>query len=109
MNIHDLFPSNYLKASDLQGQTVRVTIERCAIEQIDGEQKPIIFFQGKKKGLVLNKCNAFALADMFGPETDNWLGRTIKLRPDKTTFQGRPVGCLRVGIDAPEAAGNTTF
>lgn len=110
MDIHNCFPSQYLKASDLQGQTVRVTIERIVMETLDGEDKPVVYFAGKKKGFVLNRVNSYTLADALGPETDGWIGKQIKLRPEKTQYQGKQVDCLRVHFDAPDAPeGNTAF
>ena len=63
MNINDAFPSKYLKASDLQGRNHSVTIANVVTEDIGkGEEKLIIYFQGHKKGMVLNKTNANNLA-----------------------------------------------
>ena len=91
MDINAAFPSNYLKASDLAGQSYRLVIDRCENEQItDGEWKPILYFSATQKGLVLNKTNAYALAAGWGPETNNWKGREVELYPDTVMFQGKP-------------------
>ena len=59
MNINDAFPSKYLKASDLQGRTISVVMSRVEKEDIGkGEKKLILYFQGKQKGMVLNKTKA---------------------------------------------------
>ena len=75
MRISDAYPSNYLKASDLQGRTVVVTIDHCDIEDIGDERKPILYFQGKQKGMVLNKTNANNVSVLYGDDTDDWIGR----------------------------------
>lgn len=97
MNINGAFPSNYLKAADLAGRRVLVTISHVAIEDIGDEHKPVLYFQGKEKGMVLNKTNANMLTEICGSdETDHWKGHTVVLYVAKVDFQGRRVDGLRV-------------
>jgi hypothetical protein len=98
MNINDAFPSSYIKAADLQGRPVRVTVESCQLEDLDGEQKPVLRFRGKQKGMVLNRVNAGTLSAALGDETAAWTGREIEIYPDQTMFQGRMVACLRLRV-----------
>lgn len=101
MNIHDAFPSKYLKASDLKGQHITVTIDRVEFESMDGKQKPIVYFKGKEKGLVLNKTNSNAIEGMTGtPETDEWAGVRVALFATKVEYQGKRVDAIRIE-DAP--------
>jgi hypothetical protein len=71
------------------------------------DSKPTIYFQGKDKGLVLNKTNANAISMMYGPETGNWTGQTISIYPTETEFQGKIVPCIR--IKAPGNQDITVF
>lgn len=97
MDINNLFPSNFLNASDLQGQARRVIIESVAQEDVAlGEIKPVCRFQGIPRGLVLNKTNAMVLASSFGPETTLWHGQAIELYPEKVMYQGRVVDGIRL-------------
>ena len=99
MNINSAFPSNYIKASDLNGSAVPVTINDVKVEQIgrDRDTKPVVYFQGKTKGLVLNKTNAKKIADIAGsPDTDDWAGVQILIFPSETEFSGETVECIRV-------------
>jgi hypothetical protein len=99
MNINQAFPSKYLKASDLGDQTVNVTISDIKIEQVgqDRDTKPVAYFQGKTKGLVLNKTNSRKIASIAGsPETDDWVGVQIAIFPTETEFAGESVECIRV-------------
>lgn len=97
MNINSAFPSTYLKAADLQGRRVSVTIDRVAIEEIGGENKPVVKFQGKDRGIVLNKTNAAMIAEIAGSEeTDEWKGVKVVIYPTKTDYQGKRVDCIRV-------------
>ena len=107
MNIGSAFKSNYLKHSDLNGKRVRVIMERVEIETVgqgqDAEEKPVLYFKGHERGLVLNKTNAYSIAEIVGSEeTEEWAGHAIVLHQDKTTFGGKRVDCIRIA--APPAA-----
>lgn len=107
MNINGAFPSKYLKAADLGHTQPTVTIDRVEIEQMqDDEPKPVLYFQGKDKGLVLNKTNSNTITDILGSdETDDWAGKRIRLFVTKVEFQGRRVDAIRVIEVGNEPAG----
>lgn len=97
MLISQAFPSKYVSSADLQGRTVSVSISHVEMEEVGvGEHKPVLYFQGKQKGMVLNKTNASMLVTLFGDNTDNWAGQPIELFSIHTEFQGKPVEGLRV-------------
>lgn len=83
MKMNDIFPSKYLKADDLNGREVTVKISDCRMEEIgqgsNKEEKPIVYFDGKEKGVVLNKTNFSAIADAYGDETDDWRDQPVIL------------------------------
>lgn len=98
-NINEAFPSKYLKASDLQGRTVPVVIERVEFEPVgqSREMKPVVYFEGKEKGLVLNKTNSTKIVQIAGStETDDWNGIRVAIYPTETSFQGDQVECVRI-------------
>lgn len=95
--VGEAFPSTYLKAEDLLGRRASVTISKVDIEKIGDDHKPVMYFLGKDKGLVLNRTNAGMVQDLLGTdEMDDWRGRTIVLYPTKTEYQGKRVACIRV-------------
>ena len=96
MRISAAFPSQYLKAADLQGQTIRIKISHVAMEDIGGDQKPILYFADTEKGMVLNKTNANSIAGVHGDDTDNWHGHTIDLYEAQVDFQGKSMPAIRV-------------
>ena len=97
MKIGQAFPSDYLKAADLNGKAVRVTIESVSTEKLGDDTKPILHFLGKDKGLVLNKTNANRIVEATGSdETDHWEGWGITLYACKVDFQGKRVDAIRV-------------
>lgn len=105
MNINSAFPSNYIKASDLEGRAVNVTIREVKTEQVgqNKDTKPVLYFDGKTKGLVLNKTNARKIASIVGSaDTEDWTGLQIAIFPTETEFAGETVDCIRV--KAPHVA-----
>jgi len=96
MKISAAFPSRYLKSSDLQGREVKVTINCVEMETIGEDSRPVLYFKGKEKGLVLNKTNSNTIADMFGDDTDAWEGKEIALYATRVDFKGERVDAIRV-------------
>jgi arabinogalactan endo-1,4-beta-galactosidase len=96
VKISAAFPSNYLKAADLNDRNVKVVMDRVEMEDIGGDHKPILYFQGKDKGLVLNKTNSNNIAAAYGDDTDAWAGCELVIYPAMTDFQGKTVPCIRV-------------
>ncbi len=98
-NINDSFPSNYLKASDLAGRNVVVTIDHVDFEPVgrEKEMKAVVYFIGKHKGVVLNKTNAKKITEIAGSAlTEEWAGVAVTLYPTETEFAGETVECIRI-------------
>lgn len=98
-NINEAFPSNYLKASDIQGATPIVTIDHVAFEAVGRERlmKAVVYFKGKDKGVILNKTNATKIAQIAGSQlTEDWTGTRIMLYATETEFGGETVECIRI-------------
>lgn len=98
MQIGSAFPSNYIKTEDLQGRNITVTIDRVEMEKVGEDHRPVIYFQGKEKGLVLNKTNAQTISAIYGGETEDWQGGEIILYPTETDYQGKRVPAIRIKI-----------
>jgi len=98
MKVSEEFPSQYLKASDLGGREVRVTMARVEREKIGTDTKLILYFKGKEKGLVLNKTNAFAIGDAYGEDTEDWYDQPLIMFSIKTEYQGKIVDGLRCRV-----------
>lgn len=96
MNINEVFGGSFLKAEDLKGIQVRVTISKVEVKEFDDGNKIILHFQGKDKALVCNKTNASIVAENVGdPDTDSWIGSTHILTTKKVEFQGKLVNAIR--------------
>jgi len=68
MKLSEVFSGNYLKADDLQGRTVPVTISRVEVKEFDDGKKIVIHFDGKDKCLVCNKTNCSIIAENVGSD-----------------------------------------
>jgi hypothetical protein len=107
----DVFPSKYLKAEDLLGKPVTVTIETAPFETLkspEGKEqgKIVLYFVGGKKCFPLNLTNWQSVSEICGNDTDDWPGGKIVLYPAKTQMGGKIVDCIR--IRAPEQAALVT-
>jgi hypothetical protein len=102
MTRDQVFPSKYLKASDLKGKAYVATIESAPYETLksmDGKetQKIVLYFKNAEKMLPLNATNFDAVCDATGcPDTEDWPGQRIELYPTRTTMGGKAVDCIRI-------------
>ena len=87
----DAYPSKYLASEDLGDNEATVKIKSIRMEKLNdrktGEEvdKPILYFFGKEKGMVLNPSNWKRLQMAFGTdETDDYIGKSIIIYVDMT-------------------------
>jgi hypothetical protein len=106
MNAEDAFPGKYLRASDLQGKRIRVTIEAVTLDKVGDNRRLVLRFVGKERGMVVNKTNMNTLALLTrSKETDDWVGWRITLFQGWAQFQGNNVAALRISDDPQSAVG----
>ena len=105
MNVNQVYTGNFLKAADLGNTRAKVTISKVTLEEMDDKtHKLCIHFIGKQLGLLLNKTNAFIIAQAFGDESDSWKGQSIEIYSHQVMFQGKPVQGIAVQASAPQMA-----
>jgi len=96
----EVFPSKYLKASDLAGKPLVVEIERAPTETLgsggDAEKKTVLCFRNGVKPLPLNMTNWDAVAAIAGGDTDDWPRHLLELYPTTTELKGKVVDCIRI-------------
>ena len=101
MDILSSFPTKYLQKSDF-AQPKLVTVDTVVMEDVSldnqpAEMKPVLYFAGAPKGMILNKTNANICAALWGPETTVWAGKQIVAYDDVTIqYQGKLVGGIRL-------------
>ena len=97
-----LFDDRFIGTYDLDGKPeLTVTIEDIGMETMrtqDGAEadKPVVSIKGAKKKWVLNKTNAKTIAELYGVDTDNWLGKKVTLYVTECQAFGSKVECIRV-------------
>jgi len=84
MDMSKTIESKYLKASDLQGRTVKVCLDSVSMEDLSQEGKPpeikaVVKLRDRGKGWVLNRTNTEALIKFFGSESTDWAGKECEL------------------------------
>jgi hypothetical protein len=99
--------SNWLKKEDVTMDGVLVTILGVKMEDIGGETKPVLYFDGGfYKPMVVNKTNGTLLIGLFGGESNAWSGRQIVVfHNPHVQFQGVTVGGLAVKPAMTDPAG----
>lgn len=109
LDFEALFPGRFIKAADLNGREVTVTVSDVDLEDLPQEKggdkaKGIVSFSDAKKKLVLNRTNGECIKAMFGRKCDDWTGKRITLYP--TEWNGEP--CVRIK-GSPDIAKPITF
>lgn len=108
MKLSVLYPSKYVKAADLNGKPITLTIQKLVVEKMghgsEEERKPVLYFRGATKGLVLNRTNAMIVGALYGDETDEWVGQRITIYPTTVRAFGSMQDAIRVREEVPAVA-----
>jgi hypothetical protein len=109
--VEDFFPSRFLKAADLGGKEITVTIDRVESDvfEQDGRKqpKPVIHFkEAGIKPMVSNKTNYLMIAAACGKDDKDWPGKRVILYPDLVPFKGILTDAVRVKRAPPPAEFN---
>lgn len=88
-----LYPGRFIKAPELLGKKVTLTISDVELEDLIGDTgaaqtKCIISFKETPKKLVACKTNGICIKEMFGKELANWMGKRIIIFED--VWNGEP-------------------
>lgn len=96
VDFDQLYPGRFLKAGELLGRKVTLTMTSIDIEELEGEGgkkvKATITFKETEKQLVCCKTNGICIKAMFGKTLAAWVGKRITIFPD--TWNDEP--CIRV-------------
>ena len=106
MRVTDAFKGNFIDALAVTDGQVALTIKGYAkpneVKAADGRKidKPILYFEGTDKGLILNPTNARTIGLRCGNEMDNWAGRRVVLfRDECEAFGVKGTPCVRVRVE----------
>jgi hypothetical protein len=99
--------AKYLKKEDIPSP-VNTSILWIKKEEVTApgkgtEKRLVLYFDGLKKGLVLNRTNAEALLEITGTDdTENWGDTPVQLWVDPdVTYGGKKIGGIRMRKPAP--------
>lgn len=105
MKASELWPSKYVKAADLNGKPVTLTIKELKIEEMgigaEKENKPVLYFQKATKGLVLNRTNGLTIASLYGDDVAGWIGQRITIIAIRMKAFGQMTDTIRVKEEIP--------
>ena len=92
-NYDQLYPGRFLKAGELLGKKVTLTIADVDLEELVGDTgkpqvKCIVSFKETQKKLVACKTNGICIREMFGKVIADWIGKRITLFED--SWNGEP-------------------
>ena len=102
MKMSETFESKYVSAADLKERPATLRMGECLSEVLDGKTKPVLYFLGRKKGLVLNPTNGKKIAEIYGDDTADWYDQMIEIYPTETEYAGKTVPCIRVRASRTE-------
>jgi hypothetical protein len=85
MDFDLLYPKRFLKAGMFGGRDVTLTISKVFKEVLEGDKGPkmtaILSFAERPQQLTLNVTNGTCIKEMFGRETDAWIGMRVTFYP----------------------------
>jgi hypothetical protein len=98
----DMIKSKFWRAADVQGVAPMVFTISSVTEELLGrgahqDVKCFLWFVEHLKGLQLNKSRVRVLEAAYGPDSDLWVGKRVRLSFDPTVeFGGRAVGGVKL-------------
>lgn len=110
------FAGRYISANVVEGLDRRplaiAKIQAETVENLDDPTKTrermVVYFEGTKRGWVVNRTNAEALVAMFGRKTEQWIGKRVVLRAELVRVGPTKQPGIRVH-GSPDIAENITF
>lgn len=101
MKISQVYPRKYATGEDLKGKAYSLTVKNVALETVHpqpgapAEDKPVIYFDGTAKGIILGPALARQIASILGDDTDAWTGKRITIYPQPMRVAGKEVTAIR--------------
>ena len=91
MKTSQMVQSKFLKKDDFPAPEV-LTIKTLSLEEVGrGDERWVLWFNEKTKGIVLNVTKIKQLEAAYGDESDAWTGRKVKVAHDPTVMMGTQV------------------
>ena len=83
---------------ELNETEVEAEVLAVYVKEFEGETKPVaeVRIRDKPYNWILNKTNTKSLVKALGSESDQWVGKRVRVRLEKIDMRGERVDCLRV-------------
>lgn len=105
--VSEMIQSKFLRKEDFDEDRV-LSIRGVKLEDMpgdSGDQKWVLYFREEAKGMALNVTTIRVLENAFGDDSDNWVGKKVKVYVDpNVSFGGKVVGGLRLMPPRKQAA-----
>ena len=103
---HEAYPSTYLGQADIEDDLVLTIagIEMRELRNPSGgmDEKPVVDFKETNKQFVLNSTNWDVIEELYGENSDRWVGKAITLFVDPAvSFGNKRVGGVRIRPNKP--------
>src|SRR5262245_49505222 len=100
MNRDDIFPSKYFKAASLAEpidlKIVAATMETLKNFKGEDQRKLVLTFEDCPTRLIMNASRYDDIADLFGDDTEQWIGHSIQLYATTMRIGGKTVETVRI-------------
>lgn len=105
MDASQVYRTNYMQTTDVPPDGMKLTVADCnEFETQEGRRRLAMHFVETELTLVLNNTRATTMIDAYGPETDSWKGKRIKLRLGRTNYKGKMVDTIRIELPPNQPA-----
>lgn len=117
------FLGQYITAAELVGKTPTLTIDKVTLEQVESlkptgddegggkmRQRIVVYFKESRggRGWLLNRTNGECIKEMWGRETDSWLGKRVTLTAKQVRVGPKMEPGIRV-VGSPDIEKDLNF
>jgi hypothetical protein len=96
MNMTDFINSNYIKGEDIaQNVLIEATIASVKKKEFEDGEKSVIALEDGRQ-VVLNQTRLKALIGAFGPNSENWIGKSVILSRVQAMYAGKPLPAVKI-------------
>ena len=100
MKRSEAFPSKYMSKDDVKIPVIATIADvRPEVLKSDNgdESKPVMYFSGDHKPMIINNANWMTVEDLYGDDSDAWAGHTVELYHEPNImFGNKRVGGIRI-------------
>lgn len=104
----DALPKEFITGEEIGQREIKLVIANVVMKKMpnSNDHKPVMYFVGKERGMVVNSGNWDVMKTVYTDESDLWAGKTVILYSVQTqTPTGEPILGCRLRIEAgPETA-----